>query len=191
MKIFLKVLCVVAFVTGLSACETKRYTVKGYIEDKERTDQELSGNSGYLMGQGAPIAERKKTRKVFVLETTKRPDEVTEIKEESTTTIKEGAATQAPETVETPASSSVTEPARLNIPKIETIMPTESQTQLASLADGESLQYTVEKDDTLQKISKKFYNSYSKWMKIYEANKDIIKNPDILQPGLTIRIPKE
>ncbi len=51
-------------------------------------------------------------------------------------------------------------------------------------------QYTVGKNDTLQKISKKFYNTTKKWPKIYEANKDILRTPDKLYTGQTLRIPK-
>jgi len=49
--------------------------------------------------------------------------------------------------------------------------------------------YKVEKDDTLQKISKKMYGSYGKWTKIYDANKAVIKDPNFLKPGITLTIP--
>ena len=50
--------------------------------------------------------------------------------------------------------------------------------------------YTVQKDDTLQKISKKIFGTYGKWYKIYEANKDKIKNPNILKPGTVLDYPE-
>jgi len=50
-------------------------------------------------------------------------------------------------------------------------------------------QYTVQKNDTLQKISRKFYGTTKKWYKIYKANRDVIKNPDKVYPGLKIKIP--
>ncbi|MBI5023504.1 MAG: LysM peptidoglycan-binding domain-containing protein [Candidatus Omnitrophica bacterium] len=53
------------------------------------------------------------------------------------------------------------------------------------------IQYTAEKDDTLQKISKKFYDSYSKWTRIYEANKSVIPNPDRIKPGTVLQIPMD
>ncbi|HOK57236.1 MAG TPA: LysM peptidoglycan-binding domain-containing protein [bacterium] len=49
--------------------------------------------------------------------------------------------------------------------------------------------YTIQKGDTLKKIAYKFYNDTSKWYLIYQANKDIIKNPDNLVPGRKIYIP--
>jgi len=49
--------------------------------------------------------------------------------------------------------------------------------------------YTVVKGDSLSKIAKRFYGDAQQWRKIYEANKDQIKNPDLIHPGQTFRIP--
>lgn len=49
--------------------------------------------------------------------------------------------------------------------------------------------YTVVKGDSLSKIAKRLYGDAQQWRKIYEANKDQIKNPDLIQPGQTFRIP--
>lgn len=49
--------------------------------------------------------------------------------------------------------------------------------------------YTVVPGDSLSKIAKRFYGSAGEWKKIYEANKDVIKNPDLIYPGQTFRIP--
>jgi len=49
--------------------------------------------------------------------------------------------------------------------------------------------YTVVKGDSLSKIAKQFYGNAGDWKKIYEANKDLIKNPDLIYPGQTFRIP--
>lgn len=54
-------------------------------------------------------------------------------------------------------------------------------------AGGQS--YTVVKGDSLSKIAKHFYGNAGQWKKIYEANKDQIKNPDLIYPGQTFRIP--
>ena len=62
--------------------------------------------------------------------------------------------------------------------------------ETADNANQDFEQYTVGKNDTLQKISKKFYNTTKKWPKIYEANKDILRTPDKLYPGQTLKIPK-
>ena len=63
---------------------------------------------------------------------------------------------------------------------------------LESAIDNQNFQkYTVEKNDTLQKISQKFYGTTKKWMRIYEANKDVLKTPDRVYPGQVLNIPKE
>jgi len=49
--------------------------------------------------------------------------------------------------------------------------------------------YTVVKGDSLSKIAKRFYGDAQQWRKIYEANKDQIKNPDLIYPGQTFNIP--
>ena len=49
--------------------------------------------------------------------------------------------------------------------------------------------YTVQSGDTLYQIAEKLYNDGSKWNVIYNANKQQIKDPKRLKPGLTITIP--
>jgi nucleoid-associated protein YgaU len=49
--------------------------------------------------------------------------------------------------------------------------------------------YTVVAGDTLSKIAKREYGDASKWHAIYDANKDTIKNPDLIYPGQTFKIP--
>ena len=57
-----------------------------------------------------------------------------------------------------------------------------------NVADVEKT-YTVVAGDTLSKIAKRKYGDASKWHRIYEANKDTIKNPDLIYPGQTFKIP--
>jgi len=49
--------------------------------------------------------------------------------------------------------------------------------------------YTVQAGDSLSKIAKKLYGDGNKWRVIFEANQDIIKNPDLIHPGQTLKIP--
>ena len=51
--------------------------------------------------------------------------------------------------------------------------------------------YTIQKGDTLSGIAKKFYGKASDYPKIFEANREVIKDPDLIYPGQVIRIPKE
>jgi nucleoid-associated protein YgaU len=49
--------------------------------------------------------------------------------------------------------------------------------------------YTVEAGDSLSKIAQREYGHANLWQKIYEANKDTIKNPDLIHPGQQLIIP--
>ena len=50
--------------------------------------------------------------------------------------------------------------------------------------------YTVKSGDSLSKIAKQYYGDAMQWKKIHEANKDQISNPDLIQPGWVLKIPK-
>jgi nucleoid-associated protein YgaU len=50
--------------------------------------------------------------------------------------------------------------------------------------------YVVQKGDSLSKIAKKVYGDAKAWKKIFEANKDTIKDPDKIQPGQKLKLPQ-
>lgn len=54
-------------------------------------------------------------------------------------------------------------------------------------SDASSEEYEVVSGDSLSKIGQRYGVS---WQKIYEANRDQIKNPDLIQPGWKLKIPK-
>jgi nucleoid-associated protein YgaU len=64
--------------------------------------------------------------------------------------------------------------------------PSASSTQPVAAART----YVVQSGDSLSKISKKFYGDANSWKRIFEANKDVVKNPDLIQPGWKLRIPE-
>jgi nucleoid-associated protein YgaU len=49
--------------------------------------------------------------------------------------------------------------------------------------------YTVQPGDNLSKISKQFYGDPNKYMKIFEANKGKLSDPDKIKPGMDLLIP--
>jgi nucleoid-associated protein YgaU len=53
----------------------------------------------------------------------------------------------------------------------------------------ESKFYTVEKGDSLSKIAKAMYGDAMKYPVIFEANKPMLKDPDLIYPGQVLRIP--
>ena len=50
--------------------------------------------------------------------------------------------------------------------------------------------YTIKKGDTLWGIAQDFYKDGSKYPLIVEANIEVIKDPDLIDPGQAIRIPE-
>jgi nucleoid-associated protein YgaU len=65
----------------------------------------------------------------------------------------------------------------------------EDQMTVAAPAD-EAQFYTVVSGDTLSKIAKQYYGNANAYMKIFEANKPMLKHPDKIYPGQMLRIPK-
>jgi nucleoid-associated protein YgaU len=57
----------------------------------------------------------------------------------------------------------------------------------ASAASAQT--YSVKSGDTLSKIAKQFYGDAGQYMKIFEANKDKLKDPDQIQVGQELKIP--
>ena len=53
----------------------------------------------------------------------------------------------------------------------------------------ENKTYTVVRGDCLWNIAKKFYGNGSQYTKIYNTNKDKIKNPNLIYPGQVLTIP--
>jgi LysM repeat protein len=49
--------------------------------------------------------------------------------------------------------------------------------------------YTVQTGDSLSKISKNFYGDANQYMKIFEANKDQLSDPDKIRAGMDLIIP--
>ncbi len=158
--------------------------VRTYQVTKERIDQDLNaGNRGYLTGQ-VPAKEiqqdRKTTRSNRVVEIELRP--LIKFEKKSRTKTPAGLSQSGIEQGITTGSES---------------LPSQDLAESRGFKDGVSTtsvelleEYTVQKNDTLQKISQKFYGTTKKWIKIYDANKDTMKGPNKIYPGQIINIPK-
>ena len=158
-RIKLAGLCVLTSTLALSGCVARTYELT-----RDRVDQDLSssaGNRGYIMGHApAGSQDRKTSRTTRVFEVELGVANKSSVKCPSTT----------------PLAGNAEEPA----------MAQETQNENTNLGFEK---YTVGKNDTLQKISKKFYGTTKRWMKIYEANKDTLHGPNKLYPGQTLNIP--
>jgi len=49
--------------------------------------------------------------------------------------------------------------------------------------------YTVKPGDTLSKIAKQYYGNANSYMKIFEANKDQLSDPNLIKVGQVLKIP--
>lgn len=166
----------------LSGCVVRTYEVT-----KDRIDQDLtSGNRGYLKGDapyGAETKERKSTRTMQTVEV----EFHSPIRFEKGPKVSPERETLPMQPVERTEDSQVWGNrgfiTQSYTPEIE------ESTGVSGAVNMEK--YTVQKNDTLQKIAQKFYGSSKKWSKIYEANTGVLRGPDKIYPGQVINIPVE
>ncbi len=67
-------------------------------------------------------------------------------------------------------------------------MPDFSNVQSGSSSTATKI-YVVVSGDSLSKIAKREYGNANEWKRIYEANKDVLKDPDKIYPGQKLNIP--
>ncbi|MBU2102462.1 MAG: LysM peptidoglycan-binding domain-containing protein [Candidatus Omnitrophota bacterium] len=155
----------------LSGCLARTYTLT-----KPRVDTEIKGNRGYL--SGAPAQE------------TVAPSRLGDTRKTSVLEIELG-----PHPRSSASKTLVTAPRRKAVQKEDSsqgIASQETEEIVDEIIEETTYrEYIVEKGDTLQKISQKFYGTTKKWQMLYQENKDILKGPDKVYPGIKIRIPQE
>jgi nucleoid-associated protein YgaU len=142
--------------------------VRTYTVEKDRVDQDLStGNQGFFSGSGkesVAVGERRLTRKTYVTEV-----EVGSVAKKKAVVSKQRG--MAIETVQEPVSEPLEEAVIAPAPSVSS--------------------YTVQNNDTLQKISIKIYGTSKKWKKIFDANSDQLKSPDRIYAGQVLKIPEK
>jgi nucleoid-associated protein YgaU len=84
----------------------------------------------------------------------------------------------APAPVSTPAARATT-PMSMPAPVGTTTAPAAAAARTHEVAKGE----------TLSAIAQRYYGKASEYPKIFEANKDVLKDPDKIFPGQKLRIP--
>jgi len=190
---FLHKFIIVILVMFVYGCKTSGVQVRTYFEDKKRLDQGLSGNAGYLTGSSKDTLELKKpTRKVYVVEVAtkdKIPSGLTKEERKYQKDIPQELLRESRK-----RAKKMPEPSHqqeIQIPSFDDIEDEIEGKKDKDFVSTSVVEYKVEKNDTLQKISRKFYGSYSKWPRIYENNKELIADPNHIKPGITILIPIE
>ena len=49
--------------------------------------------------------------------------------------------------------------------------------------------YVIERGDTLSHIARRYYGNADTWPRLFEANREVIQDPDRIFPGQKIRVP--
>ena len=77
----------------------------------------------------------------------------------------------------------------LIIPKTEVRKPAEMPVtgQAGAITQGS---HTVQKGDSLWTVAVRAYGDGYQWTKIWQANENLVKNPDIIQPGQVLTLPR-
>ena len=172
LKTFLCVTMAFIVLSSLTGCAR----VRTYTVEKDRVDQDLSaGNQGFFSGsdkQSAAVGERRLTRKTYVTEV-----EVGGAAKKKKVVVSKQKSI-AVETVQEPVSEPLEEVSDASVP----------EASISSKAPIVS-SYTVQNNDTLQKISIKIYGTSKKWKKIFDANAGQLKSPDRIYAGQVLKIP--
>ncbi|MBP6618638.1 MAG: peptidoglycan-binding protein LysM [Leadbetterella sp.] len=77
----------------------------------------------------------------------------------------------------------------LAVGNVEGVSAVDNQ-MVVSTPAPEARYHTVEKGDSLSKIAKVMYGDAMKYPAIFEANKPMLKDPDLIYPGQVLRIPE-
>lgn len=167
-------LLTLGFVFLVSGCVVRTYPLT-----KDRVDQDLTlGNRGYIKGEAPAVTEkeRKGTRTTQVVEV------------ELSSPIKFEKAPKNKPVESAPLAKTEDQELWGNRGFLTQGQVSGAQ---ASVQKEKVEKYTVQKQDTLQKISKKFYGTTKRWNKIYKANQDVLKGPNKIYPGQVLNIPLE
>ncbi len=142
------------------------------VVDAPRVDLQMTeGNRGFVVGRPTQEPRLKRTRQIVEtdveLDSTARPSQ-------------QDAAVVAPIETTTPPVVSET----VVVPEPQSAAPVSAQ---------HYDRYVVKKGDTLWTIAANpnVYGDASRWRKIYDANRDAMKNTKDLHVGMTLQIPRE
>ena len=132
------------------------------VTEVPRVDLELSGgNRGYLVGM-PPVPESLKTTRQMI------------------ETDVEVPSFYKPKHSRTPVSLDVIAPPQMEDKEIFGSVPATYDT------------YVVQKGDSLWSIAAKpqVYGKATQWRRLFDANRDLLKSPDQVRPGMTLKIPR-
>lgn len=167
----------VAVMVVSSAMLLQGCVVRTYRLTRDRIDQDLNaGNRGFVQGQTTAADEQRPTTRT------------TQMVE-----VELGAPIRFEKGKDISSSAPAAAPQQENWGNRGYITSNQTpESGAGQVVPVESMeQYTVQKNDTLQKISQKYYGTTKRWHKIFEANADVLKAPNKIYPGQVIKVPVE
>ncbi len=78
-----------------------------------------------------------------------------------------------------------------NVKDVEKVEAEGLTIAMAEQAEPKVEYYEIKSGDSLSKIAKEYYGNAMDYPKIFEANKEVIKDPNLIYPGQKIRIPMD
>ncbi len=158
----------VRMVCGLAALLAMGCRTATRVTEMPRVDlhMEGGGNRGFLIGTPPPPQAQDPTRQMI-----KTDVEIPSFYKPAVTSKPVDFGAPPPE----PAMS---EPAAMPLPDAPAGPPGSFDT------------YVVQKGDSLWSISKALYGRATQWRRIFDANRDLLKTPDSLRAGMTLKIPR-
>lgn len=182
------------FLLGVSAgCAEKTKVVT-----KPREDQTLVGNQGYLVGTPPATKQETPSTRTYYETQVAIPTFEVNIKippwrrewADKDLSGNRGYLVGGP--YQKTASAATPEP-MTSAPARKSFFfhpPEPSVTEEPVAKEASYGTYTVQKGETLGEISAKVYGTSRKWKKIFEANQDVLKNPNRIKAGQVLRIPR-
>ncbi len=157
------------------------------VVEKERVDQEMKGNRGYLKGK-PPTAppERKRTRRILQTDIElATPHELNPWQAKKAAAGPVATAPSAPVAAPPGVEELPFEEDWEEEPLVEEVA------RPSAVPEKPATTYTVRKGDTLEKIADKVYGDSKKWRRIFEANRDRLSGPNRIYPGQKLAIPAQ
>jgi nucleoid-associated protein YgaU len=130
-----------------------------------------------ILGKGN---DSENVKKLIEEEKETMPIEGLEVEVEGDTVILRGKAKSAEDKVKAALIAG-------NIEGVSKVNADELETEDTQVIDD--IFYEVQKGDTLWRIADIYYKDGSRYTEIFEANREVIKDPDKIYPGQMIRIP--
>jgi nucleoid-associated protein YgaU len=100
---------------------------------------------------------------------------------------KDGAGRLA--VIETPATSSTANAPASSPVTQRDMRPPPPANPVSRQRPASTYEYVVHPGDTLFSIARAHYGDGERFYEIYQANRDVLKTPDALPPGLTLKLP--